>query len=217
MKISEYFPIWNKLNEKEQQLIEQNSQHRTISAGTLLHNGQDKCLGLLIIGSGQLRVYITSEEGREVTLYRLFSHDTCLFSASCIMQNIQFDISIEAEKETQLWIIPSNIFKTMQETSLTISNYANDLMATRFSDVMWLIEQIMWKSLDKRLATFLVEESWLEKTTNLKITHEKIANHIGSAREVVTRMLRYFQSEGLVKLTRGCVEILNLEELKALC
>ena len=89
-------------------------------------------------------------------------------------------------------------------------------MASRFSEVMWLIEQIMWKSFDKRLAAFLLEESTLENTTVLKITHEKIANHMGTAREVVTRMLKYFQNEGLVKLTRGAVELADEKGLRAL-
>ena len=89
-------------------------------------------------------------------------------------------------------------------------------MATRFSEVMWLIEQIMWKSVDKRLANFLLEEAALENSDVLKLTHETIANHLGTAREVVTRMLRYFQNEGYVKLTRGAVEITDrsgMEEL----
>ena len=90
-------------------------------------------------------------------------------------------------------------------------------MATRFSEVMWLIEQIMWKRFDKRLAAFLLEESTLEGDSVLKLTHETIANHLGTAREVVTRMLRYFQTEGMVKLARGTVEIADeaaLEELQ---
>jgi len=81
---------------------------------------------------------------------------------------------------------------------------------------MWLMEQIMWRSFDKRLAAFLLEESALEDTRELKITHEKIANHMGTAREVVTRMLRYFQNEGLVKLTRGTVELTDTKGLRAL-
>jgi len=81
---------------------------------------------------------------------------------------------------------------------------------------MWLMEQIMWKSFDKRLASFLLEESVLENSTSLKITHEKIANHMGTAREVVTRMLRYFQSEGMVKLTRGAVELIDEDKLEKL-
>jgi CRP/FNR family transcriptional regulator len=74
----------------------------------------------------------------------------------------------------------------------------------------------MWKSIDKRLATFLLEETRLEETDQLKITHEKIANHMGTAREVITRMLRYFQSEGMVKLTRGTIEITDVAKLEKL-
>ena len=97
-----------------------------------------------------------------------------------------------------------------------MANYANQLMATRFTDVMWLMEQIMWKSMDKRLAAFLIEESGLEGSASLKITHEAIANHLGTAREVVTRMLKYFQTEDMVKLTRGTIELLDEEKLSAL-
>ena len=85
-----------------------------------------------------------------------------------------------------------------------MANYTNELMASRFSEVMWLMEQVMWKSLDKRVAAFLLEEASIEGSSVLKITHEAIANHLGTHREVITRMLRYFQSEGMVRLSRGC-------------
>ena len=97
-----------------------------------------------------------------------------------------------------------------------MANFSNQIMASHFSEVMWLIEQIMWKSFDKRLAAFLVEETLLENTDILKITHEKIANHLGTAREVVTRMLRYFQSENLVRLSRGTIEITDKKGLEEL-
>ena len=125
------------------------------------------------------------------------------------MPNIQFEVIIEAEKDCEMWVLPSCLFKDLMEESAVVANYANQLISSRFSEVMWLMEQIMWKSFDKRLASFLLEESSLENSTSLKITHEKIANHMGTAREVVTRMLRYFQSEGMVKLTRGAVEIVD--------
>jgi CRP/FNR family transcriptional regulator len=174
------------------------------------------CLGLLLIRSGQLRVYTLSSEGREITLYRLFEMDTCLFSASCVMPDIQFDVVVEAEKDSEFYILPSCLFKDLMEESVAIANYANQLISSRFSEVMWLMEQIMWKSFDKRLAKFLLEESELEGSLCLKITHEKIANHLGTAREVVTRMLRYFQSEGMVTLTRGAVELIDLAALEQL-
>ena len=125
-------------------------------------------------------------------------------------------MTIEAEKDTEFWIIPTEIYKSIMEESAPVANYTNELMAARFSDVMWLIEQIMWKNLDKRVASFLLEESSIEESDKLTLTHEAIANHLGTHREVITRMLRYFQSEGMVKLSRGTVTILNKEKLEHL-
>ncbi len=216
MPFSDYFPIYDKLTSNEQEILTRAAYLRTAPAGTILHNGNQMCLGLLVIRSGQLRAFITSDEGREITLYRLFEHDCCLLTASCIMNNIQFDLTITAEKESEFWIIPPNLYKDLMDRSAAVANYTNQLMAARFTEVMWLVEQIMWKSFDKRLAAFLLEESNLESSSELKITHEKIANHMGTAREVVTRMLRYFQNESMVKLTRGAIEILDEEKLASL-
>ena len=216
MSFSDYFPIWNKLTPAHQQRLTDSAEFLKAKAGNVIHNGSMDCLGLLLIRSGQLRVYTLSSEGREITLYRLFDHDICLFSASCVMPNIQFEVIIEAEKDCEMWVLPSCLFKDLMEESAVVANYANQLISSRFSEVMWLMEQIMWKSFDKRLASFLLEESVLENSASLKITHEKIANHMGTAREVVTRMLRYFQSEGMVKLTRGAVELVDAEKLEQL-
>ena len=216
MDFAEYFPIWNKLTPAHQERLTSAAERLTAKGGTLLHNGSMDCLGLLLIRSGQLRVYTLSSEGREITLYRLCERDICLFSASCVMPDIQFDVIIEAEKDSDMWILPSCLFKDLMEESVVVANYANQLISSRFSEVMWLLEQIMWKSFDKRLASFLLTESSLDETTSLKITHEKIAAHMGTAREVVTRMLRYFQNEGLVRLTRGTVELVDLKGLENL-
>ena len=216
MEFQSYFPIWDKLNKAEQDRITDNLITRRVTKGTVIHNGSMECTGLLLIKTGQLRAYILSDEGREITIYRLFDRDMCLFSASCIMRSIQFDITIEAEKDTDLWIIPAELYQSIMKESAPVANYTNELMATRFSDVMWLIEQIMWKSLDKRLAAFLLEEISIEGTEKLKITHETIANHLGSHREVMTRMLKYFQNEGMVKLSRGMIEITDSEKLESL-
>lgn len=214
MSFSEYFPSWDKLTENEKSKLSDAAVPRAISAGTVIHNGSEDCTGLFLIKSGQLRAYILSEEGREITLYRLFEMDMCLFSASCMMNSIQFDITIEAEKDTELWVIPSGLYNSLMQDSAILANITNELMSTRFSEVMWLIEQILWKSFDKRLAEFLLDEANIEGSNTLKMTHEKIANHLGTAREVVTRMLRYFQGENLVKITRGTIEIIDEEGLR---
>lgn len=214
MELLNFFPIWNQLTKSEQERLCRISQKRIVPKNTLIHNGSADCVGLLLIESGQLRAFISSEEGREVTLYRLFERDICLFSASCMMPSIQFDIFIETEKDSVLWVIPPKAYREMMEKSAALANYTNQIMASRLSEIMWLIEQVMWKSFDKRLAAFLIEESILEDSTILKITHEKIANHLGTAREVVTRMLKYFQTEGIVSLTRGTIQIINTNKLE---
>ena len=216
MEFSECFSIWNKLTREQQERLRGVTELQKISAGTVVHDGSPECKGMVLVKSGQLRAYMLSEEGREVTICRFFEMDICLFSASCVMPNMMFDVFIEAEKDTEIWVIPACLYQNLMDESLPLSNYSHALITNHFSEVMWLMEQIMWKSFDKRLASFLVEESRIEETDSLKITHEKIAAHLGTAREVVTRMLRYFQSDGMVKLTRGTVELVDKKALQRL-
>lgn len=216
MDFSEYLPFWSKLTPEQQQRIREVVVFRAVKKGTHIQDSSAECLGLVMVRSGQLRAYILSEDGREITISRLFEYDVSLLSASCVMPDMQFNVMIEAEKDTEFWSIPACMFKNLVDESLAVSNYSRSLLSGNFSELMWLMEQIMWKSFDKRLAAFLLEESAIENSFTLKITHEKIANHLGTAREVVTRMLRYFQSEGMVKLTRGAIEITDEAKLNAL-
>ena len=215
MGFAEYFSVIRKLTPAQKKRIEESVTEKKVPKGTVIHDGTTGCTGLLVVRSGLLRAYMLSDEGREITLYRLFERDVCLFSASCMLRSIQFDINIQAEKDTELWVIPVHVWQQLTEESAVLSNYTSELMAGRFTDVMWLIEQIMWKSLDKRVADFLLEEMTVEDSEVLKLTHEAVAAHLGTAREVVTRMLRYFQSEGIVKLSRGTIEILDTAKLEA--
>lgn len=217
MEIEEkYIPFWKELSDNERSMLARSAVERVLSKGALLHGGTAGCLGLLVVRSGQLRIFVLSDEGKEITIYRLFEFDICLFSASCAMNGIQFQISIEAERETKLWVIPAVVYKKLMGSSIAAANYTNRLMASRFSEVMWLMEQIMWKSFDKRLAGFLLEERAVEGSDTITLTHDKIAAHLGTAREVVTRMLRYFQSEGAVNLSRGSVALTDLKRLREL-
>lgn len=212
--VSEFFPIWNSLSAAQKQRLEGAAVKKYSPAGTLLHNGSDDCMGLLLIASGQLRIYTTSDDGREITLYRLLERDICLFSASCMLHSIQFDLQVSAERDTEFWLISSEAYGAIMKESAPLANFTNSIMASRFTEVMWLMDQLLWKRMDQRIAKFLIEEAALSDSMMLKLTHEMIANHLGTAREVVTRMLKYFQSEGAVKLSRGTVEILDAEKLE---
>ena len=216
MEFSQYLPFWDKLTKAQQDHLAGVVEFRKVKKGTHLHDSSAECLGLVMVKSGQLRAYILSEDGREITISRLFEYDVSLLSASCVMPDLQFNVMIEAEKDTEFWSLPACLFKNLMEESVAVASFANSLISSNFSELMWLMEQIMFKSFDKRLAAFLLEEAAIEESNSLKTTHEIIANHLGTAREVVTRMLRYFQSEGMVRLTRGTIEIADEKKLRAL-
>ena len=216
MEFTECFPVWDRLTQTQQQDILHSVATREFKKGTILYDGTTGCTGFVVVESGQLRAFITSEDGREISIYRLFERDICLLSASCILNSIQFDISIQAERDCRVWVIPPELFQRIMKESAPLANYVSEIMQQRLSDVMWLIEQILWKRLDKRIAAFLLEEASLEDSLKLTTTHEQIARHLGTAREVVTRMLRTFQSEGMVKLSRGSIEITDDKKLAEL-
>lgn len=215
MEIAAFFSSWNKLTAAQQQSLCSAAQLRSVTAGEMVHGGSSECTGLLLVCSGRLRAYSASPDGREITLYRLLQRDVCLFSASCAFHALQIDIAIRAEEDSSFWIIPADVYQRVAEASGPLSTETNRLMASRFSEVMWLLEQVLWQSMDRRLAAFLVEEANLEGTEELHITHEEIGSHLGTAREVVTRMLHYLQSEGLVRLGRGSIELTDRAGLEA--
>lgn len=214
MVLGEFLPFWDKLTERQRMLLKEKTREVGFKRGTLVHGGADECSGLLLVMAGQLRVYTISGEGRELTLYRLFQRDICLFSGPCLMKNIQFDVTVEAEQDSVVFIIPSEVYRILMEQSAAVSNFTNELMASRFSEVMWLMDQVLSKKMDGRLAAFLLEEGRLTGSKEISITHEQIAHHLGTAREVVTRLLRLFQTDHLVRLTRGSVELLDEKGLE---
>lgn len=214
--LSEYLEFWKSLNSREQQTIVNESLFKTYKKGKVVYGGLDDCQGLILVKRGQLRAYILSESGKEVTLYRLFEGDICIMSASCVLKNISFDIYIEAEKDSEIFLIPSDTYMEISQNNIDVQKFSNKITLMRFSDVMWIMEQVLFMSFDKRLAMFLLEQSQIENSDKINITHEDIAKHMGSAREVVTRMLKYFQNEGYVKTERGSIIITDRKKLQAL-
>ncbi len=212
-KIEEYIPFWKRLSDESKEILRSEITERFVSGGTILHGGREDCTGLLIVVSGRIRAYTMSAEGKEITLYRLKDREVCLFSAACAVSGVSFDVFVEAEEDTRLLRIPPEIYKRVMVNS-DAAMYTNELMSERFSDVMWLLDQVLNKRLDTRLAALLLEERENCGSNTLNITHEKLGNHLGSVREVVTRMLRRFQDDGLVLLKRGSIELIDIDRLE---
>lgn len=208
--------FWNKLKPSEQSLILDYTLPLTYKQGTTIHGGDRDCIGVLLVKSGTLRTYLLSEDGKEVTLYRLYSGDICILSASCLLKNITFDVHIDAECNTEILLINSSIFSQLTAQNIYVENFSYKVAAERFSDVIWAMEQILFMSFDKRLAIFLLDEASKTNSDTILLTHEQIAKYMGSAREVVSRMLKYFANERFVELTRGSIKIIDKKRLRAL-
>lgn len=208
--------FWDKLSESEINLLENNIANVSYNKGFNLHSADSECLGVLLIKNGGLCVYILSEDGREITLYRLSPGDVCVLSASCIINSITFDVHIDAESDTDAYLINIDTFSKLSNQNVYVENFAYKNTNERFSDVMWAMEQILFMSFDKRLAIFLLDEITKTNSNELHLTQEQIAKYIGSAREVVSRMLKVFQSEGILEQSRGSIHIIDKEKLREL-
>ena len=211
----ESFPFWNDLSKTDQETFINSSQYISFRKGTNIHNGNE-CTGIILIRTGSLRLYILSDEGKEITLYRLFPGDMCILSASCVLNNITFDVFVDAEENSECIVVGGCAYASLSERCDAAKIFALETALARFSDVMWVMQQILFMSMDKRLAIFLLDEISKTGGDTVHLTHEQIAKYMGSAREVVTRMLKYFSSEGIVELSRGGIRIVDIKRLRDL-
>ncbi len=209
------FPFWSELCEADREFLYDHSKRKTFGKGQTIHDGEE-CTGVILVNEGCLRLYIMSEEGKDISLYRLFSGDVCMLSASCALKSITFDVLVDADEESDCTVIAGAAFAELSNRVPAVQIYALETTAARFSDVMWLMQQILFMSFDRRLAIFLLDECAKNGTDTVKMTHEQIAKYMGSAREVVSRMLKHFVREGLVEVSRGGVKILDKKALRAL-
>lgn len=214
--LGECLPFWPHLSEEEKALLTGYAVDMTYSKGAIIHNDRKTCTGVLVVVHGRLRIYIVGEDGKEITLYRLVERDVCVLSASCVLRNITFDVHIQAEEPTKVLNIPTETYKRLEQSNQQVQDFTNQLVSSRFSEVMWVMEQLVFMSMDKRLSIYLLEQSALVGGNCLRLTHEAIAHDLGTAREVVTRLLKYFQDEKMVTLSRGEVTIVDYDALTVL-
>ena len=210
------FPFWDKLSADDKDTFIRSSHEVSFKKGTNIHDGNE-CTGVILIKSGSLRLYLISEEGKEITLYRLFPGDMCILSASCVLSTITFDVFIDSEENSDCVVVGGCAYEEVSRKHDEVKIFTYETALSRFSDVMWVMQQILFMSMDKRLAIFLLDEASKHGSDSIKLTHEQIAKYMGSAREVVTRMLKYFASEGIISSSRtDGIKILDKKRLRAL-
>lgn len=211
-QLKKFLDFWDKLDDTTKDYVCENTYEVTYKPGENIHNGDCLCVGVIFVQSGVLRVYLMSEEGKEVTLYRVEDGETCVLSASCVLTEITFDVHVDSETETKAWVLSSGAFADLIERNIYFENYQNKLKAQRLSDVIWTMQQILFYSFDKRLAIFLYDEL-IKNGPVVTYSHLEIAKYLGSAREVVSRMLKYFEKEGILTVSRKEIIITDKKAL----
>lgn len=207
-------PFLKTLDEADLRSIVTAGSKSTYEPGEIILNKEKECNGLVIVKSGQLRAFFELEDGKEITLYRLLSGDICILTASCVLKNITFEVTLEVEKDSEVYFIPALIWKRLAERNSAVKEFSMELVSERFSEVMWVMEQMVSKNMGQRIAAFMLEQSVLEESQTLPMTHDTIAKNIGTAREVISRTLKYLENEGLLKLSRGQIQLINMKKLK---
>ena len=210
---SDCFPFWNTLSDNDKDFLCPHSSEVSFDKEHAVHNNTE-CTGLYIVKSGRLRLYMLSEDGKEITLYRLAPGEVCMLSASCVLQSITFDVYIDAEIPSECYMINAAAFHAISEKIPAVKIFALETAVSRFSDVMWILQQIVFMSMDKRLAIFLYDEILSNGTDTITMTHDQIARHLGTAREVITRMLKHFAADGILNVTRKGIHIIDRTKLK---
>ena len=212
----ENFPFWERMSEHDRETFLRSSQHVNFRKGANIHDGAS-CTGVILVKSGSLRLYILSEDGKEITLYRIFPGEMCILSASCVLESITFDVFVDSEENSECIVVGGCAYEDLARRMPEAKIFALESALGRFSDVMWVMQQILFMSMDKRLAIFLLDEAAKNGSDTVKLTHEQIAKYMGSAREVVSRMLKYFASEGIISSSRSeGIKILDKRRLRAL-
>ena len=207
------FPFWESLTEQQKTELCRNTVKSHCEKKTQLHFGGGECAGVQIIGSGRVRVFITSPGGGDITLFRLIGGDVSILSAACMLNGMDIELDMEMETDCTIYTIPKKVYRRLYDESAVVKDYTMEMISEKFSDIMWLLNQFLFSNVASRIAGALLEHRALEGGDELSLTHEMIAKDAGTAREVVTRILKQFQSDGLVKLGRGKVIIVDPERL----
>jgi CRP/FNR family transcriptional regulator len=212
-ELEEVFPFVKRLDQKEKELIMENTRARNYKKGDIVHEGETDCTGVVGIIQGRVKTFMLSSKGKEVALFRLLPKDACILSASCMMNNIVFDVHVSAEEDSEILVVNAEYFEDLTKRNPEAEKFRNDIIAMRFSEVMWLVEQVMFKRMDQRIAGFLLEMINIGGTPEILLSHQEIADNLGTAREVVSRILKYFEKDGIIKISRKAILILDIDRI----
>lgn len=204
------------LRRAEKSLVEELERHADfarIPAGHDVFVDGDRVDGIALLLSGVVRVYKIGETGREITLYRFGLGQSCILSANAILSDKSFPAIATVEEDAEAVMIPAEVFRRWVNTYELWREFVFDLLSDRLSTVMAVVDEVVFKRMDRRVAAFLLNQARVQNP--MRVTHQEIAAELGSSREVISRILEDFSREELINSGRGTIEVLDLEGLES--
>jgi CRP/FNR family transcriptional regulator, anaerobic regulatory protein len=208
-RLLQQYPMLRDLSAAEQQELFDSAAVVHLPAGTVLFDENQPCLGFPLLLSGNIRVIKASPNGRELQLYRVTPGESCILTSSCLLGNTRYHARGIVEQTMEMVLLPARSFHALLGKQDSFRSYVFHLFSDRLTDLMQLVSAVAFQKLDQRLANLLVS-----KPSPIHATHQSLADELGSAREIVSRLLKGFAEQGWVKLGREQIEITDEATLK---
>ncbi|MBQ7895489.1 MAG: TIGR04282 family arsenosugar biosynthesis glycosyltransferase [Oscillospiraceae bacterium] len=212
--LAENFPFWELLNKSQKSKVKEKCSREILKKGTILFGNSEGRHGLILLRSGAMRMYMMSNEGRELNTFHFGPGDVCFFSASKMIPEIDFECLVEITEDVQALALRAEDFSALMKENKAMELYVYKLFTERYTDIVKFLCRVIFEKLDKRLARFLLEEAERGRGKTVLATHDHVACEIGSAREVVSKTLKQMAKNGLIELSYNRIEILDAEALR---
>ena len=198
------FPLLSRETPSIAETIMQVSNTMVCAAKTRLYFEGDSCSHIAFILQGEIRVFKTSESGREITLYEIGPGETCILNASCILSGLSYPANAITISDCELLMVPAQTLRSLIEKHEVMRNFVFTLLSSRLTEVMTLVEEVAFGKMDERLMEYIIEKS---QDDHLETTHQTIADNLGTSREVVSRLLKDFENRGKLSLSRNLIKL----------
>ncbi len=203
------YSMLRELPDNERDALLESASVINIPEGTVVFDEHQPCQGFPLLLSGSVRVIKTAPNGRELQLYRVVPGETCILTSSCLLSHAPYQARGISEELLEVVLLPPASFRTLLGTHEAFRNYVFQLFSDRLTDLMQLVSAVAFQKLDQRLAKLIIS-----KPNPIHTTHQALADELGSAREIVSRLLKGFAEQGWVKLGREQIEVTNTTSLR---
>lgn len=212
--LAEVLPYWNQLTPKQQEKLAEAAVSKKFAKGEIIFNPLKQFAGLKIVRIGQMKIYLSSGNGDEIMLYRLKKGDVCVLSVLSLMKKFTFAVTARAEKETEIITIPEAAYMEVSRINRSADAYNQTTLIERISEALSIMSRAAWGTTEQRLAELLLNYDRDAGGRKIRVTHEILADDIGTAREVISRTLKQFQEQKLIETERGKIQVTDRQGLR---